>query len=101
MRTGIEIIAEERQRHFEIEGYTLEHDLVHEDGELASAAACYSITDDTIDFIDNEWGNDMYLNLWPFDLSDLKRNPKNRIRDLAKAGALLAAEIDRLQAINK
>lgn len=39
----------------------------------------------------------MHLHIWPFELKWLKRTPKNRIRELQKAGALIAAEIDRLQ----
>jgi hypothetical protein len=34
---------------------------------------------------------------WPFDRSWYKPTPENRIRELEKAGALIAAEIDRLQ----
>lgn len=98
MKTGIELIAEERQRQIEKEGWTAEHDAEHKEGELANAAAYYAMTQETIDFIDDEWGNDMHLHIWPFDLKWLKRTPKNRIRELQKAGALIAAEIDRLQA---
>ena len=97
MKTGIELIAEERQRQIEKEGWTAEHDAEHKDGELADAAAYYAMTEETIDFIDNEWGNDMHLHIWPFDLKWLKRTPDNRIKELQKAGALIAAEIDRLQ----
>lgn len=97
MKTGIELIAEERQRQIEVEGWTAEHDAKHKDGELANAAAYYSMTDDAINFIDSEWGNDMHLHIWPFDLKWLKRTSNDRIRELQKAGALIAAEIDRLQ----
>lgn len=97
MKTGIELIAEERQRQIEKEGWTSEHDATHQQGELADAAACYALTDDALIDMDYSWGNDMYLRLWPFDLKWLKRDKNNRIRDLQKAGALIAAEIDRLQ----
>ncbi|MPS73981.1 MAG: hypothetical protein E2590_12675 [Chryseobacterium sp.] len=95
-KTGIGLIAEERKRQIEVEGWSLKNDLEHTEGELANAAAYYAMTDDTLDFIDNEWGNDMHLHFWPFDLKWLKRTPDNRVRDLQKAGALIAAEIDRL-----
>lgn len=100
MKTGIEIIAEEKQRAFEKEGWTSEHDDDHVNGELANAAAYYAMTDETIDFINDEWGNDMSLHIWPFELNWLKRTPENRIRELAKAGALIAFEIERLQRAN-
>ena len=34
--------------------------------------------------------------LWPWALSQWKPTPDDRIRELTKAGALIAAEIDRL-----
>ena len=96
MKTGIELIAEERQKQIEKERWTAEHDAEHKDGELANAAAYYAMTEDTIDFINNEWGNDMHLHIWPFEKESLKLTPENRVRELQKAGALIAAEIDRL-----
>lgn len=96
-KTGIELINQERQRQIQQEGWTAEHDLQHKEGELANAASYYAMTDDLISFMGTEWGNDMHLHIWPFELKWLKRNPENRIRDLQKAGALIAAEIDRLQ----
>ena len=96
MKTGIEIILKERIRQIEEEGWTPTHDLQHVKGELANAAAHYAMTAEMIDFIDDHWGNDQHLNIWPFDLNWLKRSPKNRIKELGKAGALIAAEIDRI-----
>ncbi len=100
MKTGIELITEERQRQIDVEGWTPEHDRHHTEGELALAAAYYAMTDEMIDFIDNEWGNDMHLHIWPFELESLKRSPENRVRELQKAGALIAAEIDRIKELD-
>lgn len=97
MKTGIQLIAEERQRQINTEGWTPEHDAKHIEGELANAAAYYAMTEDMISFMDGSWGNDMHLHIWPFDLSWLKTTPDDRIKQLVKAGALIAAEIDRLQ----
>lgn len=96
MLQGVKLIAEERIRQIEVEGWTDDHDdrLVNE--ELADAAASYALSDDAITTINDNWGNDMQLYFWPFDLKWLKRDPDNRIKDLVKAGALIAAEIDRL-----
>ncbi len=42
MKTGIELIAQERQRQVSEEGWTAEHDDGHTDQELARAASCYA-----------------------------------------------------------
>ena len=104
MKTGVELIDEERRRQIDVEGWTKEHDKQHEEGELANAGAYYALTDDMLTFIDKYWGNDMHLTIWQFDLESLKRNRRdgsldNRIRELQKAGALIAAEIDRLLSV--
>jgi hypothetical protein len=45
------------------------------------------------------WGifSDWRIVAWPWDKGWWKPTPDNRIRELEKAGALIAAEIDRLQ----
>lgn len=45
MKTGIELISEERQRQINVEGWTAEHDSEHVNNELALAAACYIVPD--------------------------------------------------------
>lgn len=96
MKTGLDLITEERQRQITDEGWSAEHDDAHTDGQLADAAAFYAMTEDALDFIDEEMGADMHLHFWPFDLKWCKRTPNNRIKQLQKAGALIAAELDRL-----
>lgn len=86
---GAEMIAAERQRQIEEEGWTPEHDAQHTNGELADAAAAYALTD--------QWDNIKH-NVWPWAPQWWK--PKDRIRDLVRAGALIAAEIDRLLALD-
>lgn len=97
-----DIIAE-RQRQQNVEGWTLEHDDQHGDFELAIAAACYA--QNVADFagayyqlgISGEvfdWTNAPEPEVWPWALSWWK--PTNPRRDLVKAGALIAAEIERL-----
>lgn len=89
MSFGLELIAEERQRQIESEGWTDQHDDGHYSEELARAAACYA----TPKF----WRSSAVLNvLWPWRQTWWKPTPNDRIRELAKAGALIAAEIDRL-----
>jgi hypothetical protein len=78
---GIGLIAQERTRQISKEGWTPGHDDEHDEGQLAKAAACYAL------------GRNHY---WPWDMQWWKPTPNDRIRELAKAGALIAAEIDRL-----
>lgn len=102
MKTAIELIAEERQRQIEAEGWTPEHDDAHEEQELAGAAACYAmpagrreLATETIDMYD-EAVLDYPLD-WPWSREWWKPTPNDRIRELVKAGALIVAEIERLQ----
>lgn len=80
-------IANERFRQVEDEGWTADHDDRHEEGSLAQAALCYvyaSVFDP----------GDFPLRYWPWDTNWWK--PSNSRRNLVKAGALIAAEIERL-----
>ena len=96
MKTGIELIAEERQRQIEKEGWTKEHDARHADGDLAVAAASYAMPEGARTFMKTPDGN--YLPIfWPFGAKCWKPCPQDRVRELVKAGALIAAEIDRIQ----
>lgn len=103
MKTGLELIAEERQRHLVEFGYTLQHDQQHTDGQLAAAASVYADMANYHAELPRYDGNGKELVLipraykWPWDMKYLKLTPNDRIKELQKAGALIAAEIDRLQ----
>jgi hypothetical protein len=86
-KTGIELISIERQRQIKVEGWTAEHDDKHKDNDLARAGAVYALPAKYR----------FYAQAWPWDKEWFKPTPTNRIKELAKAGALIAAEIDRLQ----
>lgn len=96
MKTGIELITDERRRHKEKEGWTREHDNTHVKQELAKAAACYALPDHL-----REKNKNGRPKLFPWSRSWWrpainKESVVERIRELEKAGALCAAEIDRL-----
>lgn len=127
MKSGIELIAEERQRQVEVEGWTAEHDAEHENYQLSAAAACYVAANISkrlesinrtnqsplAEFKIYDFGElDLMVNSgdrgdrrirkagwkngWPWERKWWK--PSNEpIKNLIKAGALIAAEIDRLQ----
>jgi hypothetical protein len=96
---GLSLIAAERWRQVEVEGYQFAHDDAHDEGELAIAAACYAASSANEQlFIDNT-GNregDAMVDPWPFEKALDKRLKHNRMKKLAIAGALIAAELDRL-----
>ena len=86
--SGAKLIAQERQRQIREEHWSRRHDREHDESELARAAACYALPAEYRKKISL-----MHL-VWP-GFWDFKPGP-TRIRELVKAGALIAAEIDRL-----
>lgn len=91
MKTGVELIVEERQRQINVEGWTPEHDDNHEAEEMIAAAEAYMHP--------IFWKSEHTIPIqWPWESKWYK--PTSKIRDLAKAGALIAAEIDRLNRLN-
>lgn len=109
---AVKMIADERQRQVSKEGWTPEHDNEHTEGDLALAAACYAAPipirgevtstvqcgcreascEHTFGIIEKkEWKDP-----WPWDKKWDKREKHDRIRQLVIAGALIVAEIDRL-----
>ena len=79
-------VMNERARQQDAEGWTPEHDDQHNCSEMAYAAAAYILG---------------YQQLWPifWDTAWLKLTDKRR--DLVKAGALILAEIERLDRAEK
>ncbi len=85
----------ERHRQISSEGWTPEHDDQHTAGEIASAGAAYALAS-TLYHADPYAG---VLSIWPWSRGWLK--PTNPRSDLVKAGALILAEIERLDRIEK
>ncbi len=91
METGIQIIAKERQRQITEEGWDADHDITeHHSEELAAAGGVYALAGATR----GTFRYEHILQLWPWDRKWFKPTPDDRVRELAKAGALIAAEID-------
>ena len=82
----LDVLAE-RRRQIEAEGWTPEHDDEHSVGELAKAAACYVL-------VSAGFNPDATINVWPWHR--LWWKPSDKRRNLVKAGALILAEIERL-----
>ena len=112
MNEALELIRKERERQISGEGYTTEHDSKHVNGELADAAACYAMQPcqrskialhnserprlTSIRVVLDGDERDCTPIIWPFNAKDFKPTPENRLKELAKAGALILAEMERL-----
>ncbi|MDP4279343.1 MAG: hypothetical protein QQM50_02180 [Dehalococcoides mccartyi] len=113
---GIELITKERERQIKELGFDIKHDedACHESGELALAAVCYAspinlyrhkvdydsqliFTDPWPGTWDRKWDKRRRKDVWTNSILPNENLPlPERIRNLVKAGALIAAEIDRL-----
>lgn len=96
---GARLIAAERQRQMDVEGWTPEHDAEHRDGSLVEAAvmyARYGTGRPRSGHLGSHPAESPPLG-WPWEKSWWKPTPGDPIRPLVKAGALIAAEIDRLR----
>lgn len=118
--TGAERISAERARQVSEEGYSSAHDARYWRHDLAWAAACYAAPSAVFRLESNHIGSFEFYDPWPWGPeADLRRpcddgfggtrsglgldvsldaghSLQQRIRELEKAGALVAAEIDRL-----
>ncbi len=123
MKTGTELISAERQRQVNQERYTSVRDDALDSGQLADAASCYAaIAGSFLPYRmeDRYVQKIVFQDPWPWDDGDRRfrfgerrDNPGNRLPDpstlnnderidlLTKAGALCAAEIDRLNRESK
>jgi hypothetical protein len=83
---GADLIREERRRQIEVEGYDAKHDFNEPLNNIVAAAVSYAMVD--IDKQEAEaW--------WNWDFKYWK--PKDRKRNLVRAGALIAAALDKMQ----
>jgi len=94
------LITEERARQIAQEGWTPAHDDKHTDSELAKAAESYLVAVTTPDEEGDENGKVRPAWDWPWDKHWWKPSP-DPVRNLVKAAALIAAEIDRINRSQK
>ncbi len=94
---GIQKIAAERTRQIEDEKWTPEHDDAHRDGELAEAAAVYAkyATPAKFPTAKRLAAAGSAPSEWPWEPKWFK--PTSPSDMIVKAGALNAAELDRLE----
>jgi len=82
MKTGIDLIAEERNRQIEKEGFSEKHDLAYKNNELEEYAM-FLLTGDV----------HYFPNGWDIEWKE-KRFKRSRRENIIKAAALLAAHLD-------
>ena len=93
-KTGIELIAEEQQRVREQEGFTLESDKQYKNNELVKGAISYLRT--PMYNVHIQTGQLAPME-FPFKQEWWKPSPDDRIKELIKAGQMIASEIDKLR----
>lgn len=96
--TGIELIAAERERQVKVCGWSAEHDDDRNDTEALAACAAILAAGDIrylrIGFV----GFEAYPEWIVERIAHIRsKYPGDRVRQLTIAGALIAAEIDRIQ----
>lgn len=124
MKSGIELIAEERQRQIDVEKWDEKHNYESAgNGQLAGAAMCYTANylnkfherdfaraqihqAAELGFLVNEGDRGdrklqpaKWVDAWPWDAEWDKRKKHDKLRSLVIAGALIAAELDRLNTL--
>lgn len=108
MSKAADDVLAERRRQIEAEGYTAKHDDEHQDGTIAMAAACYAAPHRIYIKADYALGVS-FMDPWPAGWrSDKRPHEGNMVRSngakgeqyrrrlLVKAGALIIAEIERI-----
>lgn len=93
---GAELIAKERQRQQHLEGWTPKHDDEHTSGELSGGAVSYAACAHSQLLVGGKGSTYGPSDEWAWDSSWWKPSD-DPVRNLVKAGALIAAEIDRLK----
>ena len=98
--SAIELITLERMRQIEQLGFDAAHDDMHKLGQISEAGACYAkvASAQTRGASAEEFTADMMISegAWPWD-EEWWKPSESPIRNLVKAGALIVAEIERLQ----
>lgn len=97
-RSGSTLIQEERKRQVSEEGYDWKNDDNYTRQELLKASITYIKAPS---YRERGFNEESQGEHWPWDIETFKPATDNtidsRIKELAKSGALIAAEIDRLQ----
>jgi hypothetical protein len=100
--SAIDDIAAERKRQIDVEGWNTKHDDEHDDRSLAMAAALYASPRDDLVVIELNPDGVKWIDPWPwYEIYGKrsawdKRKKHDQRRRLVVAGALILAEIERI-----
>lgn len=98
---GADLIKAERLRQIHVEGRTSEEDDGHVQRELVCAAQAYIQSAVLLGHSKKNVREYIEDHYWPVKWGVEWFKPKDPIRDLTRAGALIAAEIDRLKRLEQ
>ena len=99
--SAVRAFVEERVRQKTVEKWTTEHDDQHREDEMALAAACYALPRGRRADTPGLTGRPFLSFFWPWSWQWWKPSPADRKREIVKAGALLLAEYERLERLEK
>jgi hypothetical protein len=95
--SGVDLMQIERERQIQDLGYDAENDDSYgSSGDLVHAGICYALSACADTLPGCNWvAHGIWM--WPGSCPDLALTPADKIHRLTAAGALFAAEIDRIQ----
>lgn len=91
---AVQLLVKERARQIDVEGFATTHDDEHTDGSIAAAAASYAMFAANV-AQSREWRQAPVS--WPWEASSWKVEEGDAKSALVKAGALILAELERLE----
>jgi hypothetical protein len=97
MSNFLELVAKERSRQINDEGYKREHDDEHTDGSIADAAACYAANGTIYKATLPKNMQKSFKYVWPWNWSFFKKEKHTRKKQLIISAALLMAEYERIE----
>jgi len=93
---GVDLIVLAGEMLTSLPGYGPIPDGKHKPHDISNAAACYAASPREVYFLDRQHGEEVFVKAFPWSHENDRRGTMERVRELAIAGALCAAEIDRI-----
>ncbi|MNQ66735.1 hypothetical protein D3C85_812340 [compost metagenome] len=91
---GVELIAIERKRQVDDLNWDYTDKELYDNNQLSTAGLVYALSEEDKSWFEHEIGINFPKLFWPWNDKYYKPTPKYRVRELVKAGSLIAAQID-------